>query len=757
MSDESSGNTVWRRLGRSWYRPRTFAALLALAVIGANHRVVFFGETFGLRDFSIFGYPLALQLQESLRAGELPLWNILSECGHPFLAQWNTMALYPPMLLTALFPLGPALAIFCLVHQYLGGLGMYFLARRWARSGPGAALAGVLYTFDGIMQTALMWPNNIAALGLLPWVILAVQSGWRLGGRAMLGAALLSGLQLLTGAPEMIVFTWLLVLLALGHEFKCAGEERKPMLRRCGTVIGLAALLAAVQLLPFFDLMANSERVETGGHVTSHVEWYGWANFFLPFFECLGWERYGGIIHASQIWTHSYYLGYAPWLLLGWALFRNRNDFPRNLAACAVFALIFALGPDGRLYRWADAILPIEWMRYPVKFMTFAKIAMPLLAAWGLRRLSMPRSRKVLWITIGAVSALIGLAIWMQYNLRLPREGAELARWNIPIRLGWFAATAVALLCVLCLSGKGRRVALLGVVVLSAADLLLHQPQLSPTVHPGYYQTELKRARELTSARHPDGRAMPSLEAVESQVYGPLHVLPRIIPDMRTWLAHNANLIDRVPLVGGFYSLHLPRYRRIYYEMFPDYTNLNEGLANFLGITHTTKGSRVPKWVVRTNAQSLITVGRQPVFLDEGEVLNRLTAGEFNAGKEVLFDGSLANAITADAAPEAQVTVLRHDPHVVEFTVNSPAPTVATVAQTHYHWWRAEVDGTPMDIHRANYAFQGVAVPAGEHRVVLRYVDQGFRLGALLSLLTLLGILVGWWRCGFYSKRTLAR
>ncbi|MGB0579955.1 MAG: hypothetical protein ACPGVU_09665, partial [Limisphaerales bacterium] len=540
-----------------------FAALLALAVIGANHRVIFFGETFGLRDFSVFGYPLALQLQESLKAGELPLWNLLSECGHPFLAQWNTMTLYPPMLLTVLFPLGPALAIFCLGHQYLGGLGMYFLARRWTRNGPGAALAGVLFTFDGIMQTSLMWPNNIAALGLLPWVILAVQTGWRTGGQVLLGAVLLSGLQLLTGAPEMIVFTWMFVLLALGHECKRAGAERKQMLLRCGVVIGMAALLAAVQLLPFFDLLANSERLASGGRVTSYVKWYGWANFFLPFFECLGWERYGGIIHASQIWTHSYYLGYAPWLLLGLALFRNRNDFPRNLAACVIFALIFAMGPTGRLYSWVDAIMPLEWMRYPVKFLTFAKIAMPLLAAWGVRRLSMPGNRKVLWISIAMVGVLMGLAVWMQYNVRLPREGAELAHWNMPIRLQWFGATAIAVVLARHVRGKGRRLVLFGIVGISAADLLVHQPKLSPTVAAGSYQTELKHAQELATARHPDGRAMPSMQAVESQVYGPLHELPRIIPDMRTWLAHNANLIDRVPLVGGFYSLHLPQFRRL--------------------------------------------------------------------------------------------------------------------------------------------------------------------------------------------------
>ena len=243
VADDVKAGSFWSRLGRAWYRPPMFAGLLAVAVIAANYRVVFFGETFGLRDFAVFGYPLAAHLQESLRAGELPLWNVLSECGHPFLGQWNTMVLYPFMLLTVLFPLGSALAVFCLVHQYVGGLGMYFLARRWSRCGPAGALAGILYSFDGIMQTALMWPNNIAALGLLPWVVLAVQSAWRQGGRVVCGAALLSAIQLLSGAPEMILVTWLFVLLALGHDWaKCADKREGLRLgRRCGCVVVLAA------------------------------------------------------------------------------------------------------------------------------------------------------------------------------------------------------------------------------------------------------------------------------------------------------------------------------------------------------------------------------------------------------------------------------------------------------------------------------------------------------------------------------------
>ena len=60
---------------------------------------------------------------------------------------------------------------------------MYFLAHRWTDNLSAAAAAGPAYSFNSQMLNSLMWPNNIAALGWLPWVVLAAEHAWREGGR----------------------------------------------------------------------------------------------------------------------------------------------------------------------------------------------------------------------------------------------------------------------------------------------------------------------------------------------------------------------------------------------------------------------------------------------------------------------------------------------------------------------------------------------------------------------------------------------
>ena len=215
--------------------------------------------SFVLRDYSVFGYPIAHYHRECFWRGELPLWNPLNNCGLSFLAQWNTMTLYPGSLCYLLLPLPWSLGLFMLLHLWLGGLGAYAVARRWTGQNFPAAVAGVAYAFHGLTQQSLMWPNNIAALGLLPWVVLTAESGVREGGRKLVVAALVGALQMLTGAPEVIVFTWLIcgaLLVADGVKRKTENVSQVPSTHyalRFTALVSLVTLLSAAQLLPFLD------------------------------------------------------------------------------------------------------------------------------------------------------------------------------------------------------------------------------------------------------------------------------------------------------------------------------------------------------------------------------------------------------------------------------------------------------------------------------------------------------------------------
>ena len=161
-NDQSHGN---------WITPGRFAALLAVLTFVSWPGILLGLQTFLYRDFGYYAVPNAWYLRECFWHGQMPLWNPLSYCGEPFLAQWNTQALYPPALFYVLLPFPWSLNVFSLFHLFLAGLGMFFLARDWTQSEFGAALAGIIFAFSGLMMGSLLWPSTISALAWMPWVV----------------------------------------------------------------------------------------------------------------------------------------------------------------------------------------------------------------------------------------------------------------------------------------------------------------------------------------------------------------------------------------------------------------------------------------------------------------------------------------------------------------------------------------------------------------------------------------------------------
>src|SRR5271170_6561543 len=99
-----------------WCSPGRFALVLAVLIFAAFRSVLLGVDTFAVRDFGLFSFPVAFFHRQCFWKGEMPWWNPLSCCGLPFLAQLNTLTLYPLSLIYLLLPLTWSLPFFCLFH-----------------------------------------------------------------------------------------------------------------------------------------------------------------------------------------------------------------------------------------------------------------------------------------------------------------------------------------------------------------------------------------------------------------------------------------------------------------------------------------------------------------------------------------------------------------------------------------------------------------------------------------------------------------
>jgi len=821
----------------AWFKPQRFAGLLALLVLAAFPDVIFGSRTFFHRDFAIFGYPLAHFHRESLWQGEIPLWNPFNNCGLPFLAQWNTMTLYPLSLFYVLFPLSLSLGVFCVLHLYLAGIGMYFLGFQWTGNRLAAAVAGIAFAFNGLTLSCLKWPNNIAALAWMPIVVLLAQKAWRQGRRAILLASLAGAAQMLTGGPEIILFTWVIVSVLwiadlvgsrdsrpLHEREERSGERRsdgigaespridsrgkmplepagwKPALRgrkrvflRFAGILFLIAGLTAAQMLPFFDLLAHSQRDAEYSDTSWPMPLWGWTNFLVPLFRCFP-SYHGVFAQHGQYWVSSYYAGIGVLLLAGVGFARIRDARLWVLTGMMILSLALALGDPGYLYRVLRELFPpLQIVRFPIKFVVIASFALPLLAAFGIQALRNASSRDgsrcqeadgeterlltpalssteeereknadrvngatrkrdsapsehretllIPMVLFGATClVLIGAILWFARTHPLPTDQWT-ATWQSGLSRGGLLVLIMA-----ATAGLGSRrwgaspIPSLSLVALLWLDAMTHAPRLNPTIEPSVYEASLAKDH-LKLAPEPklgESRAMISpladfrlnhlaiTNAVDDVLYS------------RLSLFANANLLDSIPKLDGFFSLYVREESRVRALLYATTNASVPALETFLGVSQFTAEDKVIHWKPRRNFLAFATGGQTPVFADDTEILRAMAAPGFDAARSVYLPtpASAQTAVTNSAGVQVQVTQIRA--HEILLTVEADAPAWVVVAQAFYHPWKAYVDGKPAKLWRANYAFQAVEVPAGRHAVQMEYVDNAFRAGTALSVLSLL-------------------
>jgi hypothetical protein len=715
-----------------------FALLLAVLILATFPDVLLGGRTFFYRDFGGFGYPIAFYHRQCFWRGEIPLWNPLNNCGLPFLAQWNTLVLYPGSLIYLLLPLPFSLNLFCLVHLFLGGLGMYWLAHRWTGQRLPAAVAGIAFAFNGLTLDALQWPAVSAALAWMPWVVASAERGWQEGGRRLVGAAGVGALQMLAGTPEVILLTWLFVGGLWGVSLWRTHDGRGRRVWR-GLGLGLLVLgLSAAQLLPFLGLLAHSHRHSDYATDRWSIPLWGWANLVVPWFR-----RYrtpeGVLLQPEQYWISSYYAGVGIVVLAVWAVWRGRGWRVWTAAGFAGFGLLMALGKPGLLYGAAKWLLPVlGYINFPVKFVVCATFGLPILAAFGLAAIlnagqdrSPPVTNRLLAIGAGLAVFLAGTVAfafvvpiqtgdgWVSFQSAVSRLAFLGA--GIGLAAGWCHRRSAAL--------RGWIGAALLIVVW--ADLSSARSQYTMTApnllfRTGSFNLEPRPTVGTSRAIVPAevDWMLQTCTTGDSLTNVFLH---------RVSLMANMNLLERVPKVDGFFPLYLAKERELARRFASSPMSNVTGLADFLGISAFVSTNEGFRWNHRVSHLPVATAGQAPCFTDADGTLKGLMEATFDPRAMVFLPREARAQITASGRGLAQIISSNFTPHRVELLVRAEEAALVVLSQAFHPGWRATVDGRPVALWRANHAFQALEVPAGTRRVVLVYRDRLFERGLVVS------------------------
>jgi hypothetical protein len=214
------------------------------------------------------------------------------------------------------------------------------------------------------------------------------------------------------------------------------------------------------------------------------------------------------------------------------------------------------------------------------------------------------------------------------------------------------------------------------------------------------------------------------------------------------WQPSTAAVYGLRDVAGAYNPLGLADYAAVYALAHRDRA---APLYNLLAVTHlVARADRLPRagatTPVLTSPAKLTLLARQGslpraaviagarVFERPEEVLAAMREPGFDPAREALLLGGRAlRPSGASGAPVRAATITRDEPDLLEIAATADADAYLVIADNYYPGWRAEVDGQPAPVERANYAFRAVPLPPGSHTVRLVFDPPLWRVGWLLA------------------------
>jgi hypothetical protein len=117
-----------------------------------------------------------------------------------------------------------------------------------------------------------------------------------------------------------------------------------------------------------------------------------------------------------------------------------------------------------------------------------------------------------------------------------------------------------------------------------------------------------------------------------------------------------------------------------------------------------------------------------------------LDALSFDPYQSVILDlpASAAKSLPDSTETAASAQIISEEAQVIQLKTTRNQPGFLVLTKPFYPGWHVEVDGQEEPLWRANYAFNAVQVPAGISNIKFYYDPISFKLGAVISFISLL-------------------
>lgn len=698
-------------------------------------------------------YPWRTLVTEELKAGRLPLWNPYNFSGTPLLANFQSAVFYPLNLLYLILPQPTAWTILIVLQPILALLFTYFYVRKIGGSQLASALGALSYAFS-LYATVWLEYNTIGHVILwLPLALLAVEHMRQKHTPTWFAVLLLAQVSaLLAGHPQLAGY--LLFFIAM-----YTWVRARFLLKYIGLSTTLALGICAIQLIPGIELISYAAR-------SPH-------DFSFLFQKILIQPRQLLMTAIPNLFGHPATRTYWP-----------ADTFIGKVTYTGIVPLFFLLAafrlknPLVKFFSVTAAVVLTLMTANPMTYILY-KLNIPLVSA------SSPTLMSFLFAFSLAVITSLGMDGWTREKHSIGKlahrslmvviffvivwgifQSTEhyLTAFKAILYSGVFAAATLVGFFI----GITRKKLMIPVIAIliaiHATDLLFHFQKFNPFVPASFvfprasilqffnqrggldrfwgYGTANIQANFATQYRlfSPDG-----YDPLYPKWYGELiHASKdgKLLTQFTTQTRSDAVVapgFGELDLSGNPYRLRLLDALGVRYVLDrPENGSTQKTFpANRFSFVADIDG-----WHVYENklaAPRIFLTSSYRVYRTPQEFENIFFSDSFDPSKTVLLREPPDKPL--GTIENTNVQLSEYQPTNVSLTVTSNG-NLLYMSDTNYPGWQAFIDGNPVKIYRANYAFRAIYVPEGTHAIRFTFLPASFKIGLIISLVSIAGSLL---------------
>ncbi len=717
-------------------------------------------------------YPWKTFTIASFQKGQIPFWNPYNFSGTPLLANFQSAVFYPLNVFYFLMPQVLAWSLLIFLQPFLSGIFTYFFAREKRITRIGSYLSGVSFAFCSFMTVWLQYNTIDQVILWLPLQLLSIE---KLLIKRSIPWMILFIFSLVAeqfgGHPQIFIYSFIFSIFYMFHRIiatkKNLKKQKIVIFFILLSVVGLG--IGSIQNLPGLALMQLSARsAHTYADIMSKILIQPWQLLMLVVPDIFGNPA------TRNYWLSDTYIGKVtsvgliPFIFSLVSITQMRKSIIRFFWGALFITLLLATNNPLTEFLYSFQI-PFLSSSAPTLAIFIFCFCLSILAGYGVdvfRSKRFTTFQIILWLSpILIIFLVIFISIALESRLGF-YAGSDHARIAMHNTVYVFFVYIISI--ILLIFGMKKKKILVPIlillIVIHLGDAFKSFEKFNPFVPQQlvfpqndlftYLQQHagINRIWSFGSAQI-EANVQTHYQIFSPEGYDPLypkyygsfiqssqngqiitHFTDRTRSDANIAPAQSENFMRNTARLKVLNLLGV--------KYFAD-TIANGSTQNTFPPSEFKNIYHINQWNVYQNVQAVprtFLATDYVTYASANDFSKKFFASTFHPQNTILLEKKLSTKLNAS---KKELFIIDYSANKVRLMSKTNGSALLFLSDTYYPDWQATIDGKPVQILRADYAFRAILVPKGNHQVSFTFSSSSFKIGSIISFMSML-TLIAW-------------